>query len=406
MDTKAIIRDNVFPHISELLKRFGQVEWSLRPRTFCILRMLGCVDAMNAFIAEKRTDFFLPYNEKNLPHAIKGADMRAKFLRFQKLVLSPHHLNELEQEDSAHLHFHNSADDYFSYIKDLGLGKFGVVDHVHGTISLRQYARKRIHRGASALKDCEMLDQFEHELIALKALTHRHLVKLVSSYTDPFFVGLIMTPVADEDLHVFLKRTLNGETERSLRKQRLRIFFGCLSSALDYLHANKIRHKDIKSRNVLVKGSKVLLTDFGTAMVCNDNGQSTSVGPVTVWTPKYSAPEVATLQHRGKSSDIWSLGCVFLEMATVLNDRSLDEMTKFYLENGSHYQGFWGNEEATKNWINELKGDIPKSDAIPLEWISWMLKPAPDERPTSPQLLGCILDIESEFPFLCSLCRA
>ena len=292
MPERAIIRDQAFRRISELLQRFGQSEWSLRPRTFCILRMIGCVKAMSTFVSEKRTDFFLPYNERNLPNVIKGQELRSKFLKLQKLVTSPHH-NELEKEGSAHVNFHHLADDYFWYVKALGIGRFGVVDCVGGTLGLGQYARKRIHRGASALKDGEVLNQFENELIALKTLRHRHLVKLISSYTDPSYVGLIMTPVADEDLEVFLKRKLTTDAELNLRKQLLRTFYGCLTSALIYLHSRSFRHKDIKARNVLVKGTNILFSDFGTARVAGEDGRSTSVGVVTVWTPKYCSPEVA-----------------------------------------------------------------------------------------------------------------
>lgn len=292
MPEQAIIRDQAFRYISELLQRFGQPEWSLRPRTFCILRMLGCVKAMSTFVAEKRTDFFLPYNHRNLPNAIQGQELRSKFLRLQKVVTSPHH-GELEKEGSAHIHFHHLADDQFWYINPLGVGKFGVVDFVRGNIGLGRYARKRIQRGASALKDGEVLNQFENELTALKTLRHRHLVKLISSYTDPFYVGLIMTPVADQDLEVFLKRKLTTDTELNLRKQLLRTFYGCLTSALVYLHSKSVRHKDIKARNVLVKDTNILFSDFGTAKVSGEDGRSTSFGAVSVWTPKYCAPEVA-----------------------------------------------------------------------------------------------------------------
>ena len=292
MPEQAIIRDQAFRYVSELLQRFGQFEWSLRPRTFCILRMLGCVKDMSTFVAEKRTDFFLPYNERNLPDAIKGYELRSKFLQLQKVVTSTHH-GELEKEGSAHINFHHLADDNFWFIKTLGIGKFAVVDFVRGRLGLGRYARKRIQRGASALKDGEALNQFEHELIALKTLRHRHLVKLISSYTDPFYVGLIMTPVADQDLEVFLKRKLNTDTEINLRKQLLRTFYGCLTSALVYLHSKSVRYNDIKSRNVLVKGTNILFSDFGTAKVSGEDGRSTSVGAVTVWTPKYCSPEVA-----------------------------------------------------------------------------------------------------------------
>ena len=41
---KQIIRDNVFTRITEILQTYGKGEWSLRPRTFAILRMLGCTE--------------------------------------------------------------------------------------------------------------------------------------------------------------------------------------------------------------------------------------------------------------------------------------------------------------------------------------------------------------------------
>jgi len=283
---KNIIRDNAFTRIGELLRLYGKGEWSLRPRTFAILRMLGCTNAMDSFVSEHRLDIFLPYSESNLPNIIKGETMRSKFFKLQKLVLSPHRIEELEQ-GGTHIHFSGSADDYFPSRTVLGRGCFGTVDHVYSSLSLRQYARKRIERGISSMADRQRLTSFENDLKALKRLSHRHIVKLVGSYTDLSCVGLIMTPVADADLEGYLASTDNQRA----RKQCLRAFFGCLATALGYLHRNKMCHEDIKPRNVLVKGAKVLLTDFGTARIWEDDGRSTT-NSVAARTPKYCAPEV------------------------------------------------------------------------------------------------------------------
>src|ERR1700733_457029 len=56
---KTFIRDNEFVRIGEILRLFGKGEWSLRPRTFSILRMLGCIEAMDGFVSENRTDIYL-----------------------------------------------------------------------------------------------------------------------------------------------------------------------------------------------------------------------------------------------------------------------------------------------------------------------------------------------------------
>jgi hypothetical protein len=291
LDMLPILRDGIFPFIGELLRQLGQGEWALRPRTFCILRILGCPDLMDSFVASKRTDAFLPYSDRNLPAAIRG-DFRRKFLRVQGLVLSGQKLEDLEKEGGAHFSFHTPADEYFSRIKLLGQGGYGVVDHVWGPFTLKHLARKRILRGGSVLKDQKALSVFLNELETLKKASHRHLVKLVSSYTDPTYVGIIMRPVADEDLKAYLKRTVSAPVELNARKQCIRTFFGCLSKALEYLHEKGIQHRDIKPQNVLVKNEQVFLTDFGTAKAHGELSRSTSTGRVE-WTPKYGAPEIA-----------------------------------------------------------------------------------------------------------------
>jgi serine/threonine protein kinase len=158
------------------------------------------------------------------------------------------------------------------------------------------FARKRIHRGVSALRDHKALTVFLNELEILKKASHRHLVKLVSSYTDTTYVVTIMEPVADEDLKSYLKRDEENDVSRNARKQCIQTFFGCLSKALEYLHANRIHHKNIKPQNILVKNGDVYLTDFGTAKALGETSRSTSTGRIIEWTPKYGAPDIAS-QH-------------------------------------------------------------------------------------------------------------
>lgn len=94
----------------------------------------------------------------------------------------------------------------------------------------------------------------------------------------------------------------------------LRCFFGCLSSAVKYLHEQKCRHKDIKPGNILIKDEKVLITDFGTALDWTELGADMTDGRPEAYTNAYAAPEVVQARPRNSSADIWSLGCVYLDM--------------------------------------------------------------------------------------------
>ena len=127
----------------------------------------------------------------------------------------------------------------------------------HETVSEAQWlvARKDLLRREKEFrKTQEAMRYLESELVVLKRIKHQHFVRYVGSYTDPSFVGLIVMPVADENLSEFLRNvpTLSGKEKESQRKL-LWSFFGCLANALAHLHfVFMIRHKDIKPQNILV----------------------------------------------------------------------------------------------------------------------------------------------------------
>jgi serine/threonine protein kinase len=56
------------------------------------------------------------------------------------------------------------------------------------------------------------------------------------------YMALIISPVADCNLREYLEREQISPGDRYF----LRSLDGCLAAALDYLHANSIRHGDIK----------------------------------------------------------------------------------------------------------------------------------------------------------------
>lgn len=83
---------------------------------------------------------------------------------------------------------------------------------------------------------------------------------------------------------------------------------------LHYLHGNGIVHCDVKGRNVLIsKGDSAKIADFGCAKRI---GLETEAATPIAGTPAFMAPEVVRGEVQGFESDIWSLGCTVIEMAT------------------------------------------------------------------------------------------
>ncbi|KAF1941137.1 kinase-like protein, partial [Clathrospora elynae] len=143
------------------------------------------------------------------------------------------------------------------------------------------------------------------------------------------YVGILMSPIADCNLNQYLAKPLSVH-----RASLLRTFFGCLAAAVNYLHQNRVRHRDIKPQSILVKDHQVLITDFGISRDWTDLGQGTTAGSASK-TPQYCAPEAAANQPRNTSADIWSLGCVFLEMWSILCGETLESLNAYFLKNGS-----------------------------------------------------------------------
>lgn len=86
-------------------------------------------------------------------------------------------------------------------------------------------------------------------------------------------------------------------------------------SGLEFLHKNKIIHRDIKPGNVLVTAEgNAKLTDFGTAVWM---GHKASMdGHAQICTARYSAPEVCEWRDPTPACDIWSVGCIATELVT------------------------------------------------------------------------------------------
>lgn len=273
--------------IADVLRRSSREGWSRISRKYSVLRKIEQLDAIDAFTSRGITDVSFPFTRTTLPKALRDHSARLKFLELQHLVYNTEALN-LER-GIHHGHFGKSSEIPLKKIRELGKGGFRYVDHVVSTLSNREYARKLIPRGRTFRKDKAVIQAFVKELSSLGRLSHHHLVSLVASYTDKRFVALIMSPVADCNLETLLAQSNGGHPARPF----LRSFFGCLTTALGYLHDNRIRHMDTKPSNILIKHDQVYLTNFGTVLDWSELSSSTTATALPT-TPRYCAPEVMT----------------------------------------------------------------------------------------------------------------
>jgi tetratricopeptide (TPR) repeat protein len=384
--------DSEIQRVSLLLSQVN-LQWSKVPRIYMILRIIDCLALLDTFIDLGVSDYWFPFTKQSLPQCLQPSK-RSQFVAAQYLVMTKS--MDLERgEKGQHCYFHEHEPLPLEMKGILGSGGFGQVDRALSIISFREYALKRVSRSAvfsgrtkeDIRRRAECVKRFIAEIGALKRLKHHHVVEFVGSYTDPKYMGLIMSPIADMDLSTYLARA------NTARYTELRTFFGCLARALEFLHEQGIRHKDIKPSNILVHGGNVLFTDFGLAFDFTDEEGSTTVSMVNGMTPKYCAPEVANHEPRNTSSDVWSLGVVFLEMTAVLKGRTVEYMYNFLKEHGSEQAYVRTNPTGTLALITELKEIGSPTDNVALGWVQDVVMSPQPLRPTAASLSVSIISV-------------
>jgi serine/threonine-protein kinase len=149
--------------------------------------------------------------------------------------------------------------------------------------------------------------------------------QILAGLQHPNIARLLDGGATDAGLPYFVMEYVEGvplmEFAASLAmRQRLELFLP-VCSAVEYAHRNRIVHRDIKPRNILVtaEGAPKLL-DFGIAKLVDPSadGATTAVAGCGghLMTPAYASPEQIRGQPVTSATDIFSLGVVLYELLT------------------------------------------------------------------------------------------
>lgn len=399
---RVAFEDREIDDVALLLEQCGHIA-SKCPRTYILLRTIGHLDTIDRLVKVGFSDQLFPVEPRSLPSFLEPS-VKSAVVQHQSIILT----KSLDLENGRHRHFAPEEVLPFDILGRLGSGGYGQVDRIRSKTSYRQFALKRIRRRAAFgnTSSREALRGFLNEMKIMRGLEHRHIVQYIGSYTDKSYLGLVMSPVAETDLATYTEalcaQYLTTQPERSpspfyFQTQppavemvaNLRTFFGCLTAALAYLHDQNIRHKDIKPQNILVSKDNVLFSDFGLSRDFGDDVGSTTSG-ITPASARYCAPEVATYEARNTSSDIWSLGCVFLEMSAAMHGMNVSGIKTFFDNSSSQGTHYHANPAATTQMIRELENVGDRRYRRPLTWIEKMVLVDRVARPTAAQVLDMI----------------
>ncbi|KAI8915390.1 kinase-like domain-containing protein [Powellomyces hirtus] len=200
-------------------------------------------------------------------------------------------------------------------LKTLGSGAFSHVKlAVHARdgirVAIKMLEKPTTSSSASAAATTNMLsEQARNEASLLDSINHPNIVRLLNTFETETHSCLVLEYVPNSDLYELITNH-----PQSLTPQFVRRIFRELCSAVGYLHARNIAHRDLKIENILVDSEAgVKLTDFGLAQ------QFDPAIPLTTrcGSEEYAAPElIQALPYDGRKIDVWALGIILFTLLT------------------------------------------------------------------------------------------
>ncbi|EEY68465.1 protein kinase [Phytophthora infestans T30-4] len=223
-------------------------------------------------------------------------------------------------------------------------------------------------------------------VMAASQLGSRHLLTLhhdfVDCTTNTRCLLFDYCPYGDLFAHVGSPNDVSLDVARS--------WFGQIASAVRFLHARNVAHRDLSLENVLLDSSRrCRLADFGLASATGSCCFGTRVGKVLYMAPEvFSRPPcrpdasaIPTTEgcYNGLQADIWSLGVILFILVTKIPpfEKASGADARFRLlstPGGSVRDLFrvWGQESRLPCELRAL--------------LDWMLRVDPLQRPTADQV--------------------
>jgi len=189
----------------------------------------------------------------------------------------------------------------------IGLGSFGKVKRAtntatNGVVAVKIMNKKKLR------KQQGLVELVRQEVAHMKLLpAHDHIITLLEVLESDTHIYLVMECATNGELY---QRVLS---DGAFSDEQARNYWRQLLAGLEYVHSQKICHRDLKLENLLLDPNDTLkISDFGLSVLRQEYHNHKELMAIA-GTPNYIAPEIiAGRGYDGFKADIWSAGvCLY-----------------------------------------------------------------------------------------------
>jgi len=188
----------------------------------------------------------------------------------------------------------------------IGEGAFGRVCRATRVADDAEFAIKCLK--IKNIKNSNMINTVRKEVAVMQKIPqHKHCVNMIEVLQSDSYLYIVVELVKGGQLFDII----NNSPNKRLPEAEAREYFKQMLSGLEFLHSQKIVHRDLKLENILVhEDGYVMISDFGLSgtrkNITNKNELKDIAG-----SPNYVAPEILSGRgYDGYAADIWSSGVI------------------------------------------------------------------------------------------------
>lgn len=167
----------------------------------------------------------------------------------------------------------------------------------------------KVLRTESITQSSTVQSEFCQEVSILRKIRHKNVVQFIGVCTQAQCFYIVTEFMEGGSLYEFYRRRKGVRlSPAAVTKAGLDVARG-----MDYLHKNKIIHRDLKASNLLIDQNGVVkVADFGVSRIKDDKGIMTA----ETGTYRWMAPEIIEHRPYDTSVDVYSFGITLWELLT------------------------------------------------------------------------------------------